>query len=250
MSNTTSKPFVSLCTITNNRQHLLPRLMDCIQTQDYPSQRMEWVIYDDSRSSLDCRLLNNESGINLNYHWSNTKVSLGTKRNKSHQLCQGDIIVILDDDDFYPSTRVSHAIETLTKTDKLVAGCSSTLILYLDIGELWINGPYGQGFSLANSMAFKKEVLNTTQCDPESTINEEQSFLKNYTLPMAQLDPTKTIVCISHGLNTANSASLRIQQQNGEANMNLRPFQYTSQSQETAIKELCRLYRELHETQF
>lgn len=248
MSSQPAHPLVSLCTVTHNRHHLLPRLMECIQSQDYPASRMEWIICDDSESSLNTDSLDNESGIEINYYWSNRKISLGSKRNQANNISQGDIIILLDDDDFYPITRVSHAVDTLINTNFLVAGCSETLILYLDVGQLWVNGPYGQGFSLANSMAYRKEVLDSTEFDPKSTFNEERSFLKNYTLPMAQLDPTKTIICISHNDNTANSAQLRLDQLSGETNLNLKPFSFASKSQEEAIAILYKSYFELHET--
>lgn len=88
--------------------------MECIQSQDYPASRMEWIICDDSESSLNTDSLDNESGIEINYYWSNRKISLGSKRNQANNISQGDIIILLDDDDFYPITRVSHAVDTST----------------------------------------------------------------------------------------------------------------------------------------
>ena len=43
----------------------------------------------------------------------NEKMTLGAKRNYMHRFARGDIIVYMDDDDYYPPTRISHAVETL-----------------------------------------------------------------------------------------------------------------------------------------
>ena len=39
---------------------------------------------------------------------------LGAKRNFMHDKCKGSIIVYMDDDDYYPPDRISHAVEKLT----------------------------------------------------------------------------------------------------------------------------------------
>ena len=41
-------PLVSICTITYNRTEYLPLLLKCIENQNYPLDRIEWVILDDS----------------------------------------------------------------------------------------------------------------------------------------------------------------------------------------------------------
>ena len=38
------------------------------------------------------------------------KMSLGKKRNITNEKAKGDIIIYMDDDDYYPPDRVSHAI--------------------------------------------------------------------------------------------------------------------------------------------
>jgi glycosyltransferase involved in cell wall biosynthesis len=48
---------------------------------------------------------------------------LGQKRNIMHSHARGDIIVYMDDDDYYPPERVEHAVDMLTKNPQaLCAG--------------------------------------------------------------------------------------------------------------------------------
>jgi len=42
-------PFVSIVTPTYNRRRFIPSLIKMIQTQTYPRDRMEWVVYDDGQ---------------------------------------------------------------------------------------------------------------------------------------------------------------------------------------------------------
>ena len=40
-------------------------------------------------------------------------MKLGRKRNLMHEKSKGEMIVYMDDDDFYPPNRVSHAVRRL-----------------------------------------------------------------------------------------------------------------------------------------
>ena len=45
-------PFVSVCTPTFNRRPFIPYLIDCFMKQDYPKDRMEWIIVDDGDDKI------------------------------------------------------------------------------------------------------------------------------------------------------------------------------------------------------
>ena len=42
--NPVEKPFVSICTPTFNRRPFIPYIIKCIENQDYPKEKMEWII--------------------------------------------------------------------------------------------------------------------------------------------------------------------------------------------------------------
>ena len=46
-------PFVSLCTPTFNRRPFFPYVAKCIASQDYPKERMEWIIIDDGTDPIE-----------------------------------------------------------------------------------------------------------------------------------------------------------------------------------------------------
>lgn len=46
-------PFVSVCTPTFNRRPFIETMIACFDSQDYPKDRMEWIIIDDGTDSIE-----------------------------------------------------------------------------------------------------------------------------------------------------------------------------------------------------
>ena len=52
-------PFVSVCTPTFNRRPFIPYMIKCFNHQDYPKDRMEWIIIDDGTDKIEDIIKNN-----------------------------------------------------------------------------------------------------------------------------------------------------------------------------------------------
>ena len=201
-------PFVSICTPTFNRRPFIPLLIKCIEQQNYPKNKMEWVIVDDGTDPIE-DIVKDIDWIIVKYLRYDKQLLLGNKRNIMHSKCVGDIIVYMDDDDYYPPERVSHAVDSLIKNPGiLLAGSSEMHIYYHDINKLYQCGPYGKYHSTAATFAFRKELLSITQYDNENALAEENVFLKKYTIPLIQLDSLKTILVIAHSHNSYDKKKL------------------------------------------
>ena len=195
-------PFVSVCTPTFNRRPFIPIMMECFRNQTYPKQNIEWIIVDDGTDKIE-DLIKTSNIPQIRYFVVPEKLTLGKKRNFTHSQCKGDIIVYMDDDDYYPPERIAHAVETLLKNPwALCAGSSEIYTYFKHIQKMIQFGPYGPFHATAGTFAFRKELLEKTQYNEEQTIAEEREFLKNYTIPFVQLDPMKTILVFSHEHNT------------------------------------------------
>jgi glycosyltransferase involved in cell wall biosynthesis len=188
---------VSVCTATYNRRPFIPFLIQCFQHQDYVGE-VEWIIVDDGESIEDLV----KDIPNVKYIRLDNKVPLGKKRNIMHEHCSGDIIVYMDDDDYYPPTRISHAVQRLQESDCLCAGSSIIHIYYSHLHKIMEFGPYGPNHATAGTFAFKKELLLETSYDDIASLAEESHFLKEFTIPMVQLDPEHVILVVAHGHNT------------------------------------------------
>ena len=201
-------PLVSICTPTFNRRPFIPTMFECFRNQTYPKYRMEWIIVDDGTDRI--KDLVESSGIpQIKYYELPKKVSLGEKRNYMHSKATGSIIVYMDDDDYYPPERVSHAVEKLMDNKQaLCAGSSEIYIYFKHIQKMIQFGPYGPNHATAGTFAFRAELLKHTKYQDHAAVAEEREFLKGYTIPFVQLDPMKTILCFSHEQNTFDKRKL------------------------------------------
>ena len=115
----------------------------------------------------------------------------------------------MDDDDYYPPERVSHAVETLQKNPQaLCAGSSEMYFYFKHIQKMYTFGPYGPNHSTAATFAFRKELLLQTSFDETASVAEEKKFLKGYTIPFVQLDSKKSILVFSHIHNSYDKKTM------------------------------------------
>ena len=200
------KPLVSICTPTFNRRPFIKTLIKCFEHQTYPKDKMEWIIIDDGTDKIEDLV---KDIPQVKYYKYDEQMILGKKRNIMHEKCNGDIIVYMDDDDYYPPERVSHSVEMLlTHPKALCAGASEIYIYFKHINQMYQFGPYGPNHATAGTFAFKKELLNEHSYDDDAALAEEKHFLKNYTVPFVQLEPKKTILVFSHIHNTFDKKTL------------------------------------------
>lgn len=193
-------PFVSVCTPTFNRRPFFPAVIECFKHQDYPKDRIEWIIVDDGTDKIEDLV----SDIpQVKYFKYDKQMLIGKKRNITNDKASGDIIVNMDDDDYYCPTRISHAVRMLQMNpEALCAGGSKQLIYFKHINELYQIGPYNDNHGTAGTFAYRKELLNITKFDDSAALAEEKSFLKNFTIPFVQLDYRQTSIMFSHTQNT------------------------------------------------
>lgn len=195
-------PFVSVCTPTFNRRPFIPYMFDCFRNQDYPKDRMEWIIVDDGTDPIK-DLVDSANIPQIKYFRPPKRMNLGEKRNYMHKQTKGSIIVYMDDDDYYPPERVSHAVEKLmSNREAMCAGSSELYIYFKHIRKMMQCGPYGPNHATAGTFAFRASLLSETRYVDNAALAEERAFLKDYTIPFVQLDPFKTILVFSHIHNT------------------------------------------------
>ena len=201
-------PFVSVCTPTYNRRPFINAMITCFNEQDYPQDRMEWIIIDDGTDPVEDLVA---SHPRVKYFKYDTKMTLGRKRNLLHEKSRGEILVYMDDDDYYPPKRVSHAVEMLmSNPEALCAGSSEIYIYFKHIKQMKRFGPYGPNHATAGTFAFKRKLLKHHRYNDDACLAEERAFLKDYTVPFVQLDPMKVILVFSHEHNTFDKRKLLV----------------------------------------
>lgn len=205
------QPLVSIVTPTYNRRRFIPSLIKMVQQQTYPRDRIEWIIYDDGQEPIGDLIEAARSSLPKTvYIFNEDKMTLGEKRNKLNQEAKGDIIVAMDDDDFYFPDRISAAVDALQKNPRVdLAGSSKVFMFFTDTKEIYTIGPYFKSHATNGTMAWRKRYAMSRRYDETVAFAEEKSFLEEYKNPLVQLDPMKVMLVMSHSDNTFDKTQLR-----------------------------------------
>ena len=208
-----SQPFVSVVTPTYNRRNFIPYLIQCYEQQAYPLANMEWIILDDGQDKVGDLFTHAATRIpNLKYVAmpEDEKLTIGEKRNKLNDAARGDIIIAMDDDDYYPPERVQHVVQKFKQNPKIdLAGSSEIYMYYSDVKEIYKFGPYMPNHATNGTMGWRASYAKTHRYDETVTHAEEKSFLEEYKHPMIQLDPFKVMLVMSHSENTFDKKKMR-----------------------------------------
>ena len=204
-------PFVSVITPTYNRRRFIPYLIECFKKQTYPARRMEWIIYDDGSDPVKDLFEPYMATIpNLVYIYEKDKQNIGGKRNRLNREACGDIIVAMDDDDYYPEDRVYAVVKAFKQNPGIqLAGSSEVFMYYTDIQTIYKLGPYNKNHATNGTMAWRKAYSETHLYDETVTHAEETSFLNGYKERMVQLDPFRVMLVMAHSENTFDKKKFR-----------------------------------------
>ena len=198
---------VSIVTVTYNRRKFFPKLIRSIEEQTYPKEDIEWIIIDDGTEPI-YDLVKHLPYVK--YHYLASKMNLGCKRNYSNEKAKGNYIIYFDDDDYSQPTRIKHSVDTLKANPQaLIAASSKMLLYYTDDQSLYTTHEFHASHGTAGTFCFRKELLNVSKFDNKAKCSEEKYFLKDYKIPMVQLDYKQTIVIMSHDANTFDKRKLK-----------------------------------------
>ena len=195
MSNT----FVSVLVATKDRPNFAENILRNFLRQDYPQDKMELIIGDDGECKMETLIPDVENIKYIKFE----NITLGEKRNKLCENAKGDIIVFMDDDDFYPKDKVSECVNVLDNSNYLVTGSSIMFVFYTKHNVIYKFGPYGKYHSTCGTLAFKKKYIDENKF-PSVNKAEEKQFLKNFRNPLIQMNPYKAILVIAHENNTVD----------------------------------------------
>ena len=191
---------ISILVATKNRHLFMENILRNFNRQDYHQELMELIIGDDGECLMEDMIPKDISNIKyIKYD----QISLGEKRNKLCESAKGDIIIFMDDDDYYPVDKVSKYVDELNKSEYLLAGSSIMHVYYTKLNLIYRFGPYGKNHCTCGTLAFKKEYFNNNKF-PDLHKAEERVFLKGYKNNMIQIDSKKAILVIAHTTNTVD----------------------------------------------
>ena len=204
-------PTVSCLTPTYERRKFIPILLDIYNRQNYPHERRELVILDDSKESnkdLIDEFVKKNPNANIKYLFSKERIKLGKKRNMLNGMAKGEYILYMDDDDYYCSDKIKHAIQRLQSNKGTFSGSSEMYLYFTDTKLIYRFNKIGQNHSTAGTFCFHRDYLKTHKFEDHAEKAEEKIFLDEYKTQQVQTDPFKAILCIAHNSNTFDKRNL------------------------------------------
>ncbi len=125
-------PLVSCIMPTFNRQEFIAHAIHQFLKQDYPNK--ELIIVDDSDNTVEHLLPNLKE---IKYSFQSTKLDIGTKRNLACKKAKGEIIIHLDDDDFYAPDWIQKQVSFLKHNKLDVTGLMTPYFYNKKGQEMW-----------------------------------------------------------------------------------------------------------------
>lgn len=210
-------PNISLVTLAHNRKNMFKLAVYNYNTTDYPCDKIEWIIFDTSNNNEKVEgLLPDEKTrerLKIKYIHDNSQIiSIGEKRNRCVNECSSNIVLFMDDDDYYYPESFRIRVEQLIHSGKKMVGCTiigcfdiSKFISYINTCPL-VHSLYRR-ISPA-SLCFYKDFIDEKCRFNDANIFECEDILKHggY-IQFKQISWEKILVSITHKNNTTNRNS-------------------------------------------
>jgi hypothetical protein len=207
-------PPISVVTLAYNRPKFIENACLNLLHSDYPRDKIEWVVVDDSdpAQSASNRIVQFGEKFapgTLKYVPLTKKHTVGYKRNLGVEKASHDIILMMDDDDHYPITSFRRRVAYLLKGRKRYDCAVCTTIAMYDLlkGVSAVNVP---PYTLCLAKRCSEATLTFTrafwkaQHFPESNMAEGEGFLQGREAKVVEMPPQQIVVALTHGNNLSS----------------------------------------------
>ncbi len=208
-------PPISIVTLLYNRRKFFDLACHNIMLSDYPKDKIEWVIVDDSddpNESVSDRVIQvglKAAPLTMVYVPFERKLPISEKRNIGVKRSKNDIVLFMDDDDHYPETSFRRRVAWLIKHPWKPHCVACTTIACYDLlrGVSAVNTPpwnlpLKQRISEA-TLTFYKTWWDVQKFAFKVDVGEGESFLEGREEQVLELPPQQIIVAFSHKKNTS-----------------------------------------------
>lgn len=192
-------PFVSIITPTRNRKELFVLAMHNFYNTKYPMNKLEWVIVDDGDDKINT-ILPDDKRIKYISLDVEGPLTVAHKRNIAVSNASHDIIVHMDDDDFYYPQHVLTRIQTLISNNVKCIGCTE-LGCYNILNQKSFK--IGDKHSILSeaSMCYYKQFWEERNFFERVRLGEALHFLKGRELFVVQIPFTYILIALTHSTN-------------------------------------------------
>jgi len=197
---------VTIATITANRRRFFVHAIRNVRQQLASDFDIEWVIVEDGEETVEDLVDDVEFARYIRIAGAN---NVGFKRNIANEVSRGDYIIYFDDDNYAFPHRVSVSVNSLARSDLLMAGSSDMLVFDRRNWEIFQVGPFSEMHATLGTWCIKRELLARTSFWDDDQRGEELSFTGNWSIPILQLGALNTSISFSHSQNTVPKHELK-----------------------------------------
>lgn len=206
-------PSITIITPTYNRPHLFRMALYNYINFNYPTEKMQWVIVDDSDEDKRVSdMIPNEDKVNIKYIALDKRVTIGMKRNICIEEADNDIIVCMDDDDYYPPNSIKLRVLELLKSKKQCVTCTTIACFHINKLISMINVP-------PHKMSFSERISEATLCFykdfwqqrkfPDTVhVGEAEKFLKGRVDDCYEISWEGIIISLMHNRNISGKITM------------------------------------------
>jgi hypothetical protein len=212
-------PMVSIVTPTKNRYDLFPMAIRNFVYFDYPKEKLEWIIVDDSNGTdsngtdsngtageePSVKTLLPASRPNIHYVELDPEIewTIAAKRNVGAERARGKYILHMDDDDYYPPESILARVKTLMKYEREgieCVGCNEigNYNLLSDTSGLSNDGTLGLSEA---SMGYSKRFWEKRGFDGDCMRGEHKGFIEGRLHQVVTLPYIYVLIAMNHHKN-------------------------------------------------
>jgi len=194
-------PKVSITTLTTaSRDKFIVSMVRNVLRQTYDHKCLEWLVVGDWNDESEKKFIQafqHIPNVSCRYIKCFIDGDLGKKRNFACENARYKTIAVMDSDDYYNSSYISHSIDSLKRNKCNLVGCRSMLIYYpkIDGKMIMINGSSVH----EATMVFTKK--HWRQFKFASGMKAEGAQMVNGRY-FNDVDILKIMICIAHDNNT------------------------------------------------
>lgn len=204
-------PNLTVVTLVYNRKRFFKLSILNFLSSQYPRDKLEWVIIDDSKPDQIVKDLVPKQD-NIHYYYYDEHLNIGQKRNIGVEKANFDYIAFMDDDDYYPPESLSKRMINLLHYNKQCSTCTSISCFHINKYISMINVPPHQ-------LSFEERISEATLCFSKSFWKQQKfldgskggearEFLKNRSSQCIELSWKDIIVSLLHSSNTSTRVTV------------------------------------------
>lgn len=207
---------ISIATPCYNRTKWLPLMLFNLKHQDYPKDKLEWVIDDDGTDKLfknadEIKKAEQVIGFPIKYYHTTNKRSIGVKRNNLTKIATHKIIANMDTDDIFMPMWLKHSIEIMNSDKRCsLVGTKGMIFCFPDNDFKMTGIECGEKRMIHESgMLYTKKHSRSMGGFQKGSQGEGTSMIDYNENKCLCTNAKQVIICICHGDNTVNKDRFR-----------------------------------------